>query len=239
MHQQAQVGDRFVADLPANTFELKPAPGYLFIAGGIGITPILSMVRALEGGGQRNYRLIYCTRSIDDTAYLDELNSSERLGEITIHHDHGDPDSSYDFWPLLESPTSDNIYCCGPNGLMESIGDMTGHWPTTAIHYESFQPVQAIHANDTSFSVHIGQSGRKIMVAHDQTILEALRAHGVQTRSSCESGTCGTCKTRYLDGQIDHRDLCLTETERQTHLMVCVSRASRGNVVLAPEDAGE
>ncbi|MFK7966496.1 MAG: 2Fe-2S iron-sulfur cluster-binding protein [Burkholderiaceae bacterium] len=231
LHLEAGVGDEFWVEAPINEFELIEAPGYLLIAGGIGITPILSMVRELERSGRTDYHLLYCTRDADQTAFLQELQSPDRLGQITIHHDAGDPDQIYDFWPLLEEPTEAHIYCCGPAALMEEVRDMSGHWPMEAVHFESFAPLQVLRDDDRAFSVRV-DGGPSIEVPADKTILESLRAHGLALRSSCESGSCGTCKMSLLSGEVDHRDLCLTDEERRSHLMICVSRAVNGELVL-------
>jgi len=233
LHLRATIGDVFSVEVPGNEFELVQAPAYHFFAGGIGITPILSMVRELERNGCGDYRLVYCTREAGQTAFLDELQSPDRLGQITIHHDHGDPEQVYDFWPLLEAPDKAHIYCCGPAALMDEVRDMSGHWPMDAVHFESFVPVQAVREDDKAFTIRI-EDGPNILVPADKTILETLRTQGVTARSSCESGSCGTCKMRLVSGEADHRDLCLTDEERQTHLMVCVSRALSDELVLAP-----
>ena len=233
LHLQATIGDEFWIEAPINEFELIEAPSYLFIAGGIGITPVLSMVRELERRGHTDYHLVYCTRDPDQTAFLQELQSAERLGQITIHHDAGDPDQIYDFWPLLEEPSEAHIYCCGPASLMEEIRDMSGHWPMEAVHFESFAPVQVLRDDDRAFTVRVGD-GTSIDVPADKTILESLRAHGLAIRSSCESGSCGTCKMSLLAGEVDHRDLCLTDEERRNHLMICVSRAFSDELVIGP-----
>lgn len=232
LHDQAMVGDTFKIEPPQNEFELLAAPAYLFIAGGIGITPILSMVRSLDRAGNDNYRLIYCTREPQQTAFLSELQAANSLGEITIHHDQGDPEQVFDFWSLLEEPDKTHIYCCGPAPLMAEVGDMTGHWPMHAVHFETFSPVQPVRVDDRTFAVQM-DNDPPVMVAADQTILEALRANGLTVQSSCESGSCGTCKTRLLSGEVDHRDFCLSDEERKDHLMICVSRASNGDLVMA------
>lgn len=233
LHTQSKIDDEFLVEAPTNEFELVQAPAYLFFAGGIGITPVLSMVRELERNGRGDYHLVYCTRESEQTAFLDELRSPDRMGQITIHHDHGDPEQIYDFWPLLEAPDKAHIYCCGPGALMDEVRDMSGHWPLDAVHFESFASVQAVREDDKAFTVCIGD-GPSIPVPADKTILESLRAYGVTARSSCESGSCGTCKMSLVSGEADHRDFCLTDEERRSHIMICVSRAVGDDLVLAP-----
>src|SRR5438270_6689508 len=138
-----RVGDLVEVSEPRNAFELEPkAPSYLFIAGGIGITPIMSMVRTALRTGIA-FKLVFLTRSPADTAFRDELAAAELRGRVTLHHDGGDPAKAFDLWPLLEKPTKAHIYACGPRGLLEGIRDMTGHWPLSAVHFESFLDAQA------------------------------------------------------------------------------------------------
>jgi len=221
---------------PRNLFELDSrAPEYIFVAGGIGITPILAMIRFLRAEGSKPFRLFYLTRSAASTAFLPELADPAfaRDNSIVIHHDEGDPEKAYDLWPVFENPTRAHIYCCGPRPLMDAVRDMTGHWPDKAVHFEDFgSDLVRSRADDQPFAVKIGQEGEELEVPVGTTILEVLRAHGRKLPSSCESGTCGTCRTRYLSGEVDHRDMVLTPAEQKNALMICVSRAKAGTLVL-------
>ena len=222
----AREGELVEVGLPRNAFELEEkAASHLLLAGGIGITPILAMVFRLEAIGAP-YRLVYCTRSPEDTAFAAELASPARKGKVTIHHDGGDPVRMFDLWALLEKPTRAHVYACGPRPMLEAVHDMTGHWSPSAIHMESFIDAAAARKpEDHAFSVVLAQSQARIEVPPGISILEAMRASGHEAPSSCESGTCGTCRTRLLAGKADHRDLVLTDRERETHLMICISRA--------------
>jgi phthalate 4,5-dioxygenase reductase subunit len=226
------VGDRLEITTPHNAFELAPkAPSFIFIAGGIGITPILSMMRMLNADGRR-YKLYYLTRSREHTAFADELEGEDFRGKVVLHHDGGDPARAFDPWPVLEKPTSAHVYCCGPRPLLEAVRDMTGHWSKASIHFESFADAgAAARTDDKPFAVRLARSGDRIMVGPGISILEAMRAHGHDAPSSCESGTCGTCRTTLLAGEADHRDLVLMDDEKATQIMICVSRA------LSPEIA--
>lgn len=230
MHDNAPVGATLQVDEPANEFLLSEAPKYLLIAGGIGITPIFAMAKHLRAT-EKPFRLIYCTRAPADTAYLTEIQ--DLLGEhLLLHHDGGDPDKVYDFWDDLETPDASHVYCCGPAPLMEDIKSMSGHWPEGRIHFEDFKPVEIVRPDDKEFTVTLVRSGRTITVPADRSILEALREAGVKTASSCESGTCGTCKTKLNSGSVDHRDMVLEEHDKRDHIMICVSRAADGELVL-------
>ena len=230
MHVRAQVGTLLKVEAPANDFALQPAPRHLLIAGGIGITPILAMARHLDRE-QKPFRLIYCTRSASEAAYLEEIQSC--FGEhAIIHHDGGDPDQVYDFWLDLEKPNDGHVYCCGPAALMEDIKGMSGHWPEGRVHFEDFKPVDVVRSDDQPFTVTLQSSGEMVPVPADRSILEALRDAGIKTSSSCESGTCGTCKATLIGGNVDHRDMVLEEREKATHIMLCVSRAADGDLVI-------
>ena len=211
---------------PANAFELAPkAASFVFIAGGIGITPIMSMMRALNAS-RRRYKLYYLTRSPSDTAFAQELAGGDFRGNVVIHHDGGDPRRSFDLWPVLEKPSSAHVYCCGPRGLLEAVRDMTGHWSRSSIHFESFADAGAsARPGDKPFAVVLARSGERIEVAPGVSILEAMRARGHEAPSSCEAGSCGTCRTALIAGVADHRDLVLMDEERDTQIMICVSRA--------------
>jgi phthalate 4,5-dioxygenase reductase subunit len=210
---------------PRNAFELDEKPAnYLLIAGGIGITPILAMARRLASIGKR-FRLVYLTRSPEDTPFADVLRAEAFKGKVTIHHDAGDPARAFDLWPLLEKPNG-HVYCCGPRGLLEAVRDMTGHWSASAVHFESFLDAMASSKpEDKPFTVRLAASGARVEVPPTISILEAMRAAGHEAPSSCESGTCGTCKTRLVEGIADHRDLVLMDEEREGWIMICVSRA--------------
>lgn len=233
MVDDVKVGD-VLPTLPwANMFALQAnAPSYIFVAGGIGITPILSMIRHLLNEGLSNFKLFYCTRDAANTAFAQELSAPELAGKVHIHHDHGDMAKAFDFWPVFERPSNAHVYCCGPQGLMDSVRDMTGHWPTERIHFESFGAVQTGFADNTPFDVVLHQSGQRVHVAASLSILDALRACGHAVSSSCESGTCGSCRTGLLAGEAEHRDLVLRPDEQAQQIMVCVSRARTPELVL-------
>ena len=186
MHEDAKVGTILNVGAPENNFQLRDASKYLLIAGGIGVTPIYAMAQHLDREGKA-FRIIYCTRSAEDTAYLDEMMAAFG-SRLTVHHDDGDPDKLYDFWD----------------------------------HFE----------DDVAFDVELAKSGATVMVPEDRSILEALRDAGFKTVSSCESGTCGTCKSRMLAGEADHRDMVLMDEEKDDYIMICVSRARAGGLVL-------
>ena len=233
MVDDVQTGDLIQVSAPRNNFALEPrANQFLFIAGGIGITPILSMMLQLARQPGSRFRLIYCTRDEAGTAFREELRQSALIDHVQVHHDQGDPSQAIDLWPVFETPGPEHVYCCGPRGLMESVADMSGHWPSGSIHFESFGVDASAQANDSAFSVVLQRSGKHLTVAANQSLLEALRASGQTITSSCESGTCGSCRTRLLAGDAEHRDMVLRDDEKEHHIMVCVSRSRSPELVL-------
>ncbi|WP_244667918.1 PDR/VanB family oxidoreductase [Rhizobium sp. P007] len=230
MHEAAQEGSELRVGLPENDFPLRAAQRYLLIAGGIGVTPIYSMASRLQAEG-KEFEIIYCSRSAADAAYLDEMRAA--FGRrLRVHHDDGDPDKAYDFWDHFAEIRNMHVYCCGPKPLMEAIKSLSGHWPEGRVNFEDFKPVEAVRADDTAFDVTLARSGTSITVPADRSILEAVRAAGIHTTSSCEAGTCGSCKYRLLSGEPDHRDMVLMDEEKDDFIMICVSRAKCGGLVL-------
>jgi phthalate 4,5-dioxygenase reductase component len=230
---RAKPGDELLVTAPVNDFALpQRAQDFLFIAGGIGITPIMAMIRQVQAEGKR-FRLYYLTRSPETTAFMQELSKSEFDGKVVIHHDYGDPANSLDLKPVLaERKNREHLYCCGPRPLMEAVRDMTDHWSSTAVHFEAFSDADIHKANDRPFKVKLAKSGTVLDIPADKTIMEVLREHGLDVPSSCETGTCGTCRTKLLAGQADHRDLVLHEHERGNTIMICVSRAKSDEIVI-------
>lgn len=234
MVDEAREGDLLCVSEPENAFRMsRGARSYLFIAGGIGITPILSMIRSLQKQPDAKWRLLYLTRSAATTPFVDELRELDAGGQVIIHHDEGDPSKALDLWPWLEKPQDhQHIYCCGPRPLMDAVKDMSGHWVAGRVHFESFTDGSVPRKNDQAFIVHLARSQKSVAVPVGQSILEAVRSAGCEVAASCESGTCGTCRTGLLAGEADHRDMVLMPEEQASQIMVCVSRASGGELTI-------
>jgi phthalate 4,5-dioxygenase reductase subunit len=228
-----KTGDELMVAPPVNDFGLpQRATDFLFIAGGIGITPMMAMIREVQAQGKR-FRLFYCTRSPETTAFTQELSEPEFAGKVVIHHDQGDPTCSLDLKPILaERRNREHLYCCGPRPLMEAVRKMTDHWSPTAVHFEAFSEAETHKADDKAFRVRLARTGKVLDVPVTKTILEVLRENGLEVPSSCETGTCGTCRTKMLAGSADHRDLVLAEHERADTIMICVSRARSDEITL-------
>ncbi len=232
-------GGTILVGAPLNQFPISgDARALILIAGGIGITPLLCMARTLLRREQNGvpdpipFKLYYLARDAASAAYADEVAAWG--GRAQVHFDQGDPAQAFDLWPLLETPRAGtHVYCCGPGGLMDAVRDMTGHWNPAAIHFESFGASNtAAFEPNRGFNVRLARSDALIPVGSDESILDALRNHGHRVASSCESGTCGTCRTVYFEGDVEHRDQVLADEERSEQLMVCVSRARGGELVL-------
>ena len=227
-------GDEIAIEPPENEFEMaKIEPKRLiFIAGGIGITPIRAMVLHCLRQGKTSFMLYYFTRTPEAMAFREEFLGKAFEGKVVLHHDNGDPDQAYDLWPVLEEQRGARLYCCGPRGLMDAVRDMTGHWPDSAVHFEDFVGASAPRADDKPFQVRLAKSGAAYEVAAHVSILDTLRNHGHVLASSCESGTCGTCRCRFTGGEPDHRDLVLSDDEKRHEIMICVSRAKSATLTL-------
>jgi len=233
VHHTLAEGDELTVSPPRNHFELHNAAAYLFIAGGIGITPILPMIAEAERLG-RPWRLAYAGRSRATMAFLDQLG---RYGDkVTLWP--GDEAGRMDLAALLATVApGTGVYCCGPAALLSDVAqqcDALG-LPEGTLHVERFTPSDdaASHAGD-SFEVELASSGQVIAVEDGQSALSALRAAGIEVLSSCEEGTCGTCETGVLAGTPDHRDTVLTTAEQAACdlMMVCVSRSKTPRLVL-------
>ena len=229
-----KAGDELAVVAPVNDFGLpRRAQDFLFIAGGIGVTPMVAMIRQVMAEGKR-FRLYYCTRSPETTAFREELSAPQFKDMVTIHYDQGDPSRSLDLRPILaERRNREHLYCCGPRPLMEAVRAMTDHWSPTAVHFEAFSEAETHKPDDRPFKVRLARSGTVLDVSTSTTILEVLREHGLEVPSSCETGTCGTCRTKLLAGEADHRDLVLAEHERKDTIMICVSRARGDEITIA------
>lgn len=222
-------GDSLAISGGDNLFPLETqAQQHILIAGGIGITPIYAMAHTLALMPGASFQMYVCSRDAQATAFLSELQQAPWHDRVHIHHDGGDPSQSLDLWPVLETPSAAHVYCCGPQGLMDSVRDMSGHWPAHQIHFESFGADSSGWADNQAFEVVLPASGLRLTVPPERSILECLRSAGVAVTSSCESGTCGSCKVGLISGEVEHRDMVLLPEERAQHIMVCVSRSHSG-----------
>ncbi|EHR51833.1 flavodoxin reductase family protein [Saccharomonospora marina XMU15] len=232
LHDNATEGTRLKVVGPRNHFELLPARGYVFIAGGIGITPLLPMVAKAQRDGA-GWRLWYGGRSRRSMAFLEEL---ERYGErvrVWPQDEHGLLDLPA-ILGELESGTL--VYCCGPASLLDAVQEHCRELPPKTLHVERFTASERRDGgeDDRPFEVECAASGLTVTVPAGVSILDSLARAGVEVPSSCTEGVCATCETVVLDGEPDHRDSVLSEEEREEGevMMICVSRAKGGRLVL-------
>ncbi|WP_033289262.1 PDR/VanB family oxidoreductase [Amycolatopsis jejuensis] len=229
VHKRLNAGDVVRIRGPRNNFRLHQAPEYVFLAGGIGITPILPMVHYAANSGAK-WHLYYGGRTLAAMAFRDEL---ARYGENVTYL----PQDIYGL-PDLEailSPVECGIYCCGPAPMLDAVAEVCGRLGKKDLHVERFTPrAEERTEADRPITVQLDQSGQTIQVPPGTSILQAVRDAGISALSSCGEGTCGTCETAVLKGIPEHRDSVLDEIERETGdcMMICVSRAKTDTLVL-------
>jgi len=233
---------------PRNQFPLaRDAKRHLLLAGGIGVTPMMAMLAQLHRDNA-DFFLHYCTRSLQKTAFRELLGRLGAGGRVRYYHDDGDPRKGLDIATLLrEQPDGTHLYYCGPAGFMTAVKAASAHWPKEAVHFEYFTPptpssitvpgAPATAVNEAAeiqmgFQVRLTSTGALYDVPNDKSIVEVLREQGVDVETSCESGLCGTCRTRYLEGEPEHHDYVLDDDERDEYVMICCARSKSPVLVL-------
>jgi tetrachlorobenzoquinone reductase len=234
VHGQLRLGAEITCSAPTNNFALVPdAPRYLFVAGGIGITPILSMIRWCEANA-RPWRLVYAARSRVRMGFYEELRVLGNRVRFHCDDEQGGPLPVQALLADVEPGT--HVYCCGPAPLMEAVRAHGGHLGDAALHFEWFSAPStgAPPAQSGSFWVDLKRSGTSLHVSPERSILEVLEENGHEVPFSCREGLCGTCETAVCDGEPDHRDYVYPESRRATlkTMFVCVSRAKSERLVL-------
>jgi ferredoxin-NADP reductase len=227
LHERVRAGDVVEVSLPRNNFPLDwAAERHLLIAGGIGIAPIMAMVAELRRR-RVQFRLHYCTRSPERTAFRKELASLLEEGRFHLHHDGGDVAKGLDIAALVQHALPGaHLYYCGPAALMAAVVQAASDWPPEAVHCEYFTAVPPpLLKDDYPFRVRLARSGGEYEIPVGETIVDVLRRHDVAVRTSCELGYCGACLTPYLDGEPDHRDQMLEENARKRYVLICCARS--------------
>jgi ferredoxin-NADP reductase len=231
IHEELHEGSTVSTRGPRNNFELLPAARYVFIAGGIGVTPIVPMV-AVAARSSADWSLFYGGRSLSTMAFREELAGHGESVAIRPEDEHG----LLDLAAALGSPRDDTlIYCCGPAPLLEAVERAAADWPEGALHLERFTAKElAAPENEDSFEVELRASGLTVTVPPDKSILEVVDEVGIYTVSSCQEGTCGSCETVVLEGTPEHRDSLMTAAEQEASetMMICVSRSRCPRLVL-------
>ena len=236
MHEAVREGDTLLVSEPRNHFPLVHADKHLLFAGGIGVTPLLAMAQRLATIGAE-FTLHYCTRSQERTAFRDEIAASAYAQRVKFHFDDGPPSQKLHLERALGQPQAGtHLYVCGPTGFIDFVvktAEGLG-WSKEQIHLEYFGAAPQDTAGDRAFQVKIASSGAVYEVPADMTVVHALQAHGIEIMTSCEEGVCGTCITRVLQGECDHRDLYFSDREKAKHdqFTPCCSRAKSPLLVL-------
>jgi len=237
MHDDVQEGDRLEIGEPKNHFPLAhSAKRSLLIAGGIGVTPILCMAERLANIGA-DFEMHYCTRSEERTAFLGRIRKSAYANRVSFHFDDGAPEQRFVGAAVLGRPDPDtHLYVCGPTGFMDFvIGAAAAHgWPGHHVHREYFSAPAQQTDQDREFDVKVASTGKVYRVARDETVIATLARHGIAIPTSCEQGVCGTCLTRVIEGEPDHRDLFQSDEERARNdqFTPCCSRAKTSLIVI-------
>jgi len=228
IHRALRPGALLEASTPRNNFPLLPSANYLFIAGGIGITPLLPMLREVGPSGT----LLFCAKTAADAPFLAEARATGGTVEVFASSEGQRLDIAQ---RLAAVPAETRLYCCGPERLMLAVEQAAAYWPQDRVHFEWFAArSRPEDEGSESFDLVCAQRGLTLSVAAGTSVLHALRGAGIDLPSSCEQGVCGTCECRVLEGDIDHRDSILSAAERAEGavMMACVSRARGKRLVL-------
>lgn len=244
IHAVLRAGAEIACEAPANNFKLHPDAGhYLFIAGGIGITPILSMIRWCMAEG-KSWQLVYAARDRSRLAFYDELAACKDKVRFHCDDEHGGPLPVAHCFEGL--PQHTQVYCCGPSPLMRAVSNCGGGLPAEALHFEWFAAPRETSAEtsdrsetagattDVGFWIDLRRSGSSLFVPETQSILDVLEHNGHEVPFSCREGVCGTCETAVCEGEPDHRDYVYPESQRPAlrSMLICVSRARSERLAL-------
>lgn len=231
VHENFRAGDVLSVSAPRNNFPLdETAKKSIFIAGGIGITPILSMIQRLSAIG-RDWELVYCTRTRAGTPFFESLVA---MPGVRLNVDEEQGGKLLDIVALVsDAPANAHFYCCGPIPMLDAFERATQDLERKRVHVEYFTAKEP-PAVEGGFTVVLAKSGRELPVPPGKTILDTLRDVGLDMRFSCTEGVCGTCETRVLEGIPDHRDRILTDAERTANkkMMICCSGSKSERLVL-------
>jgi vanillate O-demethylase ferredoxin subunit len=233
LHEEVKVGSVLKIGRPRNNFPLiESATASVLIAGGIGITPIHCMIEKLQGLGQ-NWRLHYAARNRAEAVFL---NRFEQAGDrVHFHADNEHGGQVMDVAAIVRAaPLDAHLYCCGPAPMLEAFEAACADRPKALVHLERFSAPDNVAATGGAYTVELAKSKRSIAVQPGQTLVQALQAAGIKVKVSCEQGICGTCETRVLAGEPDHRDSILSDDEKAANetMMICCSGSLSATLVL-------
>jgi ferredoxin-NADP reductase len=241
LHDSLHVQAIVKVSQPRNNFSLVPdAKKVILLGGGIGVTPIKSMAHALESAGVP-FEMHYCARNAECVAFAEQLEGPWKHGQLHFHFDNGNPADGLNLEQLLKDhEDGTHVFYCGPGGFMKACAEATAHWPAGTVHLEHFKAPETPRSTAAdgladasgSFAIKIASTGAMLDVPADRSIAEVLEQAGVTIETSCLAGLCGTCKIRYLEGEVDHQDYILGDDEHGQWLTACVSRAKSKLLVL-------
>ncbi|MBL8341632.1 MAG: oxidoreductase [Rubrivivax sp.] len=236
LHERVRAGDLLAISTPRNTFPLHAeAKHHLLLAGGIGLTPLLAMAEQLQREGA-SFTLCVFARSRAQLAFADEL--AALAPQVRLHFDEpreGVGAHQLDIPALLRHhPPGTHLYLCGPGGFMQAVLAAAAHWPEDSVHLEYFAPPtpDGGAGRDEPFTLVIAGRNIEVPVAADQSAVDALHDLGIDVPTSCSQGVCGTCAVPLMGGHPDHRDHCLSATERRGRIALCCSRALAGGRIV-------
>ena len=234
MHERVREGDLLPISAPRNTFPLRDeATHHLLLAGGIGMTPLLAMAQSLARSGA-DFTLCLFARSEEHLAFAEALRAPALAPHVRLHLDREGAGQKIDLRALLAEPAADtHLYVCGPAGFMDAVRQAAAHWPEDALHAEYFAaPADAGGATGKPFVLKLAQRGITVPVAADQSAVDALHGVGIDIPVSCQQGLCGTCVVAGEGAGAEHRDFCLTRSERSHKIALCCARAVGEELVL-------
>lgn len=228
LHDVVGIGSALTVRGPRNAFPYVRAAGYLFIAGGIGIIPILPMVKQAAAGAAP-WRLVYTGRSRESMPFLDELAALDPA-RVWIHpyDQYGFPASGAEL--LTYAPAGATVYCCAPATMIARVRRDLAASAAVALHFERFSAPPIL--GGAPFEIALRRNNRVLTVPADRSALDVIRQAVPDIAYSCQQGFCGTCRTRVISGEIDHRDRVLTTRERADTMTICVSRSRGGRIVV-------
>lgn len=239
VHDILRVGDELLVSGPRNHFHLdENAKKVILLAGGIGITPLKSMAHRLKTL-QVPFELHYCARAIENIAFTEDLECLANGGLVQLHLDGGQPEQGLNISEFINGlEAGSDLYYCGPIGFMRACADAAKDRSDIGVYFEHFKVPDKglvnVAPQETSggLFLQIQSTGKKIPLTRGDSLIDILSKSGVEISTSCQSGLCGTCKTRYISGEVEHGDCILSESEHKEYLTPCISYVKSGTLVL-------
>lgn len=237
IHEEMRVGEKLRISTPRNNFGLDPrAEHVVLLAGGIGVTPLISMAQYLAAS-DGSFALYYFTRSIESTAFLDLIQTSKLRDRTKNYFGLSAKEVEGAAEEILRYRPGSHLYLCGPTPFMDVIKYTAErrNWPQFSIHFEYFSaPVTRNENDQDAFEVQLSRTGQVFEILPTDTIANVLARNGILIQTSCEQGICGTCVTKVLEGVPDHRDFYLSDQEKSRNdtMAICTSRSKTKRIVL-------